>query len=1311
MLVSKQRSAFHRPAFILLALIAFIGSTRRGAASAAPALAFDPARGLPLIRQFSPETYRAHAQIFATTQTPDGVLYFGTYGHVLSYDGIRWRQFSVSGTWVRALAVGADGLVYVGGADTLGRLEPDPATGQLRFLSLAANLPPARRNFGTVWSLARLDDGMAFGLDGAIVHWRGSSWQEWPFPGERPALRTAGPRVFCHSGPLLQEWSAGQWQPVLRDPRLGSVRRLAVVPDAAGLLLALENGQLLRLPTGADSAAEWITPASPFLRRLGLRNAARLPDGALAISTGGEGLLLLAADGTPRQRLTTAEGLTHDSTYGLFVAQDGSLWVETASGLSHLDPSAPWSLFDRRNGRPVSIGGDVVRHGDDLIFKFSEQPPLIFHPAPDGLGAARLDPLPFTSSKRLANFEPWGAHILTGDDRGIFRLDRPEQLLQATTSVVEDVFVSQKNPGLVVAGLLRGAELFRLTPHGAPSVPLGRVPDFEAEVTNIAETADGTIWLGTTAGYALRLRLTAAGTLRDATRFGPAQGLPTDSGWVRVLHSPAGLLVLVRDGLFTPDAAGQRLVPHPAFAAVHPAGVNTLPLTHDDSHRYWFQTLRPDGTFELGTLNLRDPLRPQWTPLPPEIGHALGFTGARIMSFRRDANRETLWISGDRSTIRWELDRPSTLAPPPTALITDFTRGPLRLSPQAAALRLPFSREPLRFSLASPATLQPPVTFATRLLGYDPTWSPSSAAEVAFTNLTGGPFTLEVRAQDRLGRTGPIARTTFSVAPPWHLSPWAYALYALAVLASVYAYLRFRLARAEHERRRLEALVATRTSELAAARDTAESANHAKSAFLATMSHELRTPLNGIIGYAQVALAAPGLPPTSREHIGIMHASGEHLLHLINDVLDLAKIESGKLELRLAPLSLPSLVAEISASLAPLAAKKNLRLTTTLDPAVPAIVRGDAAKLRQILENLLGNALKFTLTGNVTLRVSREHVPLQEVGGRVPAPAVAVEHQPSQPCGHRDVPAHLRFAITDTGPGLSATAITQLFQPFTQLASAPAADTSGTGLGLAISRRLAALMGGDLTVTSTPGVGSTFSLTVPLPASAATLASPATSGLLPTGYTGPRRTALVVDDVALNRRLLIDLLTPLGFTLVEADSGAAALHVLGSVRPDVIFIDLRMPTMDGFTLARRLRALPALATTLLVASSASVLDYDATTARAAGFDDFLPKPFRTTELIAKLTSLPGLTWTSPAPSPSVSTPPSSASSPLPVAALNALLEAARSGDVAALTTQLATLRAAHPASAPLCDTCAELVRTFQLARLRQLLETQLSPTP
>ena len=388
----------------------------------------------------------------------------------------------------------------------------------------------------------------------------------------------------------------------------------------------------------------------------------------------------------------------------------------------------------------------------------------------------------------------------------------------------------------------------------------------------------------------------------------------------------------------------------------------------------------------------------------------------------------------------------------------------------------------------------------------------------------------------------------------------------------------------------LEELVQQRTAALSVAVTEAESANRAKSVFLANMSHELRTPLNSVIGFSQMMADSSSMFEEEKHNLAIINRAGHHLLTLINDILELSKIEAGRMQLQTGPVDLNGLLDEVLEMVRMRSSDQGIALQIERS-GVPPLVRLDGAKLRQVLLNLLSNALKFIEQGSVTLSLACQTAE----GGQMA----------------------LAFAVRDTGSGIAQADLERIFEPFVQADSAVA--QAGTGLGLTISREFVRLMGGELRVDSTLGAGSVFRFDLRAPV----LQQPAIAALapgrvarLPPAQRG--RMVLLVDDDDNCRKLLAGLLAPLGFQLQEAAGGAQAQAMLAAQRYDMVLSDWRMPDMDGLALTRWLRAQPALVQPRLVIMTASAFEEEKQEALAAGADGFLRKPIEQEHLFAML---------------------------------------------------------------------------------------------
>lgn len=1188
--------------------------------------------GRPFVQNFPPSLYNRSAPTYGLAQDDAGLIYIGGFSVTLTYDGTAWGEIEMPfARFVNVLARAPDGTIYAGANKQLGFFRAARGA-KKEFVSLVSHLPESERDFGEVTAIAATADAISFGTARKIFVWRDGRFSVLEHGGTR--VFAAGGKIYAHrEGAPLRRLDGDEFVVASSDPALTAHAIAFILAEADGaLLVGTARHGLWELREGRASARS--TELDERMRT-GLAHGLRLADGTLVVAFETSGVAFLSREGRLLSLLDESNGLGNNLVHGIFADREGGLWFSHNNGASRSESPVGVTIFDRANG--LDHGGyslQLVRHRRS-VFASTLNGIYRLEPAAPPRGA-RMARIAGTTAATRALLSV-GDELFTASERALLRLgaDGFAPVLEFAARSSAPPFCltpHRRDPARFWLGQIEGLRSLRR--EGERWIDEGLVPGVTRAIIDVRELADGTLWLTKNFDGFMRVRFPASGppVVED---FSGGRGLPpklaANNSVVLLRDEP---IIAIDYGLFRYEEARREFVPFEDFGpAINRNPIHIARLAPSAAGGLWlFAASTPPGPGERrGRRIYAVPPTGPWTQLPQMAAELVIMPSRRGLLEETVAGRTVLWSTGTNALVRidvaestrvdapfaalvhaeaaevgqrWSSERrPVDVTDPrPDAVVPPPARG--EAVPLVAGGRLAASQAAVRFEFSAPrhrfgATPQ----FQSRLEGYEDEWTPwTSERTRIFTNLPAGPYAFHVRANDASGVLSAPAVLRFRVLPPWWQTWWMLGVYALAAGGVIAGAFRWRLGAIRRRNENLEALVSERTRELRTreeqlrvARDAAEAANRAKSAFLANMSHELRTPLNAVLGYAQLLRRSPQLPPESSRQIDIIHQSGEHLLQMINEVLDLAKVEAGKLELRPAPLVLPRFLAHFTEVFGLRAAQKGLAFNVRTAGPMPEAVEADEPRLRQVLYNLLGNALKFTERGHIEL---------------------AVESLAS---------GALRFSVTDTGVGIPAGERSAIFGPFHQAPTSPALAAQGAGLGLAISQRLVRLMGGEIAVRSALGLGSTFEFTLPLaPVAAAATLSAGERGW-PTGYGGARRRVLIVDDEAVNRELLRTLLAPLGFGLAEAADGVAALATLKSETFDLVLLDLRLGPHDGLALARTLRASGA--SVKIVAVSASVFPDDRAQALTAGCDEFVAKPVDALKLFEAIGAQLGLEWT------------------------------------------------------------------------------------
>ncbi len=934
---------------------------------------------------------------------------------------------------------------------------------------------------------------------------------------------------------------------------------------------------------------------------------------------------------------TDPDSLSDNHVVSIYKDRSGLLWLGTDSeGLNLLnfqqeqfgyhrhDPANTNSLSPGRVSAIFCDPDDVLWAGFDprALDRIDRNTGRIDHYAPDpdnenALGGGYDVDTVYRDTDGYVWAGGWGGGLVRFDERNRqYKHYRPNP--DDPGSLIADAIIAiheDRSGNLWVGHSFGVSRLDRATGKFTNYVPKPGDPASlgDGSVQCIYQDRSGALWLGTWGGVLSRFE-SKTGTFVNYT---PDSHNPRrlNGGLICAIHEDqtGTLWVGTSDGLYRFNRKDETFTRYTENQGL--PNSNIRGILEDQAGNLWLSTQNGVSRFNLRTETFRN------------YGKSDGLQGKDFSSgCYAQSQRGEMFFGGSKGFNAFfpEKIRDNPFVPP--VVLTEFQlfNKPVAIgkdSPLKKAISLTdqitlrYRQNVFRLRFAALNYASPENNrYAYKLEGFDQDWRYTDANDrsATYTRLSPGNYTFRVKASNNDGIWNEQGTSiAITVIPPWWQTWWFRTVATASLLGMAFAGYRRRVRAITRRAKALELEVAQRTrslsertkelastnAELIAAKEAAESASRAKSEFLSSMSHELRTPLNAILGYTQILAQQDNLTSRQHQQVDVMHASGEHLLMLISDILDLSRIEARRLELTEAPFRLPQLLEQTVEITKVKADQKNLALRYETSPALPECVRGDERRVRQILLNLLSNAVKFTPQGSVTLRANYD----QTNGGS------------------------LQCEVADTGIGIASDKLETIFEPFIQISS-NGQGREGVGLGLTITRRLATLMGGSVTVESRPGQGSTFRFSVPLPPAtlAEAVAEPTPRQIC--GYRGPRKHVLVADDNPTNVGLLVAILEPLDFKVFTARNGREALRQALERPPDLVLLDLVMPEMDGIETVRQMRQHKELDATRIVGVSATVTGSDRKRAFAATCDGFLGKPIQVRELLQTIGRLLQLEW-------------------------------------------------------------------------------------
>jgi signal transduction histidine kinase/CheY-like chemotaxis protein/ligand-binding sensor domain-containing protein len=1254
--VSKRCLEYKRISILVsLALLVF------GVLLGIPGVLFCQTDGIKYFRNYSKRDYGLKPQNFAVLQDKRGVIYVGNNGGLLEFDGVSWRYIGIPNHTVRSLAGNEAGTIYIGGKGEFGYLAADKQD-TLKYQSLLGYLKDDQKDFSDVWKTYATEEGIYFQTSKYLFRW---DWNArtmkkiWKSDSNHRFKFSfvCGGRLFVRRDKIgLTQMVKDSLEPVPGGEIFATKKiYMMVLYDTDRILIGTRsNGFYIY---DGKTMTPFTTEADDYLIEKRLYHGIRLSFSStgsveFAMATLRGGLVIMDSSGRIKYIFNKAVGLADDNVKYVFEDGQGNLWLALDNGISQVEYSSPISIYSE-NG--LSLPGNVLsitRHGVRRDLYAGTTHGLYFFPMSAYASQRKFRPVPgiLTNCWSLLSIDD---SLLAATTSGIFQVNKDNTTHRKIIgNRCYTLIPSQKDINRIWTGTRDGLFSLYLDPEREKEnkkqerqwVKEHKFEEINQEIRTIVEDKNGGLWLGTLTKGILKVDFPGDIFQPVLTPYHTAHGLPggevnvfTAAGHVIFATTGKGIYRFnKKSGRFIPDSIlGSEFIggPRGIFRIIEDKQKNIW--VHSESRNFQ-AVLGANGTFEINsTPFLRIPI-------------------AQVNAIYPDPDGEIIWFAGDDGLIRYDttvkknydhnyqtLIRKVTTIDEKLLVFNGYTTENKveRVFPVFA-----YKDRNIRFSFAAPFfEKKDSTTYRYLLEGYDKSWSAwVKDTKVDYTNLDSGTYTFRVQASNVYGKLGREDSFRLKVLPPWYKTWWAFVIYSFLFFGMMFLVVKWRSGKLEHDKQRLEQVVKERTKEVYQKNELLEEQSQklkemdrVKSRFFANISHEFRTPLTLIMGPVEQMLAKKRGHQEEKQ-LGLMLRNSHRLLHLINQLLDLSRFDSGKMKLQAVCQDIVSFVRGIAASFEVLSQQERLDLLFKAEKEEISLYF-DPGKMEEAITNLLINAIKFTpARGKITVSITRE--------------------QPEEDNGVQ----YLKISVKDTGVGMPKEQLVHIFDRFYQASSSRENDRKGTGIGLSLTKEIVTLHHGQIDAHSTKGEGTEFAIRLPMGKDhlkADEIADPSRVSLHPgkhaeaaVDYLKPeeeqensgiesagtndgiepgkehqpgeqeKHVILVVEDHADVRKYIRAPLEP-RYTVVEAKDGKEGIDKAREIIPDLIISDIMMPELDGYELCKVLKTdiitshIPVILLTARASEESMVQGLE------TGADDYITKPFSTKILTVRIKNL------------------------------------------------------------------------------------------